>query len=629
MLQAEYGTFRLVYFEGHLSFDDPFATAETRARGDWYEVNGYPTVFIDGGRRHTAASSCDGSADLYRVSIEARLTETGAMSPILIAGSATVQVDSVAMSASFQLVDPEQLTYLRATLLVFENGVDGPADPFGHTIYNGVTRRIIDQPIDLANQGDVATMTATIPIESGWVADSLHFVAYVQQTATKEIIQGAMLPTTGEYSMTFSRLIASTMSPNGVGLFPARVENLTDAEATITLEPGSPFGDWPMDYLVCGDLTPRTGASAITLGPREVCELMIRVHTGSTKEIRTGTFLATSQTTGQFMETRLKLFNGSPSIFLVDNDGSYQSQVPVQQALEANGFLYEMHDVYVQGDPTSHQLADHDVVIWETGRLNATCLDDVAAARLMGYLDNGGGLFVTSQNYLNHVPAEGTAFTHDYLGISSFQLDRGYQVLNGVPGDPIGSGMILGLTYPWPSFRKGDDAMPGPSARTVMFANDGSHAMIRNVTAHGGKAVYLAEALDGISQDDPDPNNAKSLVARVVNWIVGNGPAEAPDGAPLQPGSSIRDTRPNPFRATTEVVVAISERAAAGSVRLEVYDLAGRRIARLLDESLSAGVHTATWDGRSDAGIGMPSGMYLCRLTTVDGSSTRKLVLMR
>jgi hypothetical protein len=604
------------------------ATEETRARNSWYGVSGWPTVFIDGGRRHEGASSCVGSTIVYGESIEERLNETGGMSPIAITGSVTVRADSITMSASFQIVDQDELTDLRATLLVFENGVQGPSDPFGHTSYNGVTRRIIDQPITIVHQGDTAAMNTTIPIGNGWIPDSLHFVAYVQQIATKEIIQGAMLPAASDYSVAFDHLIGSTQGVNGIGLFPARLENLSDQEETILLGPGTPFGDWPMDYLVCGDLTLRTGSSIVTIEPHGVCDLMIRVHTGPVKEIRTGTFLVTSQVTGRFMETRLKLYNGSPSIFLVDNDGSYQSQVPVQHALDANGYLYEMHDVYVQGDPTGHQLRDFDVVIWETGRLNGNCLDDLAVARLMEYVDNGGGLFLTSQNYLNGVPAGGTEFTRDYLGVSSFALDRGYRVLNGVPGDPIGSGLILGLTYQWPSFLRGDDAMPGPTARTAFFANDGSHAMIRNVTALGGKTVFLAEALDGISEDNPDPNNAKTLVARVVSWIVGNGPAGAPEGT-LQPGSPILAARPNPFCSTTEIEYAMTDLAAKGPVQLEIFDLSGRRIARFENSARAPGRHTVSWNGLSDDGVRIPSGIYLCRLKTADGSATRKLVFMK
>ena len=58
------------------------------------------------------------------------------------------------------------------------------------------------------------------------------------------------------------------------------------------------------------------------------------------------------------------------------------------------------------------------------------------------------------------------------------------------------------------------------------------------------------------------------------------------------------------------------ELPAAGHARLDVYDLGGRRIATLLDESLPAGRHAAAWNGRDDAGAVQPGGVYLFRLET-------------
>src|SRR5580765_3314995 len=49
-------------------------------------------------------------------------------------------------------------------------------------------------------------------------------------------------------------------------------------------------------------------------------------------------------------------------------------------------------------------------------------------------------------------------------------------------------------------------------------------------------------------------------------------------------------------------------------VQLAVYDIAGRRRARLVDQELPAGVTEVTWDGRDAAGVRVASGMYFVRL---------------
>jgi hypothetical protein len=57
---------------------------------------------------------------------------------------------------------------------------------------------------------------------------------------------------------------------------------------------------------------------------------------------------------------------------------------------------------------------------------------------------------------------------------------------------------------------------------------------------------------------------------------------------------------------------------------LRVYDMLGRPIATLLDRELTSGAHTVDFDA---AAFHLPSGVYAYRLTTPDGSLTRKMIL--
>jgi flagellar hook assembly protein FlgD len=64
-------------------------------------------------------------------------------------------------------------------------------------------------------------------------------------------------------------------------------------------------------------------------------------------------------------------------------------------------------------------------------------------------------------------------------------------------------------------------------------------------------------------------------------------------------------------------------------VSLEIFDLRGRLVARLVDESLSAGSHAVTWDGRDAKGNAVSSGTYLYRLRAGDLVQDRKMLLVR
>ena len=69
---------------------------------------------------------------------------------------------------------------------------------------------------------------------------------------------------------------------------------------------------------------------------------------------------------------------------------------------------------------------------------------------------------------------------------------------------------------------------------------------------------------------------------------------------------------PNPFNPRTEIRFALP---ADGTVTIAVYDVAGRRL-RTLDRRRArrGSDRIVSWDGRDDAGRGLPSGAYLVRV---------------
>ncbi len=83
---------------------------------------------------------------------------------------------------------------------------------------------------------------------------------------------------------------------------------------------------------------------------------------------------------------------------------------------------------------------------------------------------------------------------------------------------------------------------------------------------------------------------------------------------------------PNPFNSQTRIDFYLS---AAGPVFLAVYDILGRTVNTLIDESLPAGKHSAGWDGQSEGGAPAPSGVYFYRLVFEGQRETKKMVLVK
>ncbi len=113
-----------------------------------------------------------------------------------------------------------------------------------------------------------------------------------------------------------------------------------------------------------------------------------------------------------------------------------------------------------------------------------------------------------------------------------------------------------------------------------------------------------------------------AIYATVVS--IGWGPPVAIRDTPA-PKATLT-TWPNPFNPATTLGFVVES---AGSVRLDIYDIRGRRVATLVNRIVQPGSHEARWNGRDDRGVPAASGVYFATLRAGAGRVTRKLVLIR
>ncbi len=78
---------------------------------------------------------------------------------------------------------------------------------------------------------------------------------------------------------------------------------------------------------------------------------------------------------------------------------------------------------------------------------------------------------------------------------------------------------------------------------------------------------------------------------------------------------------PNPFNQTAVIRFTLPTRQ---RVEVTIFDLLGRRVARLADRIFPAGEHRLSWNAR-----GLSSGIYLCRIRAGNDRATRKILLLR
>ena len=83
---------------------------------------------------------------------------------------------------------------------------------------------------------------------------------------------------------------------------------------------------------------------------------------------------------------------------------------------------------------------------------------------------------------------------------------------------------------------------------------------------------------------------------------------------------------PNPFNPSTEIMFAIPKQS---NVKVVVYNLRGEEIATLVNQTMSAGNYRAVWNGRTDDGRSVASGVYFYHLQADGFTATTKMTLLK
>lgn len=94
---------------------------------------------------------------------------------------------------------------------------------------------------------------------------------------------------------------------------------------------------------------------------------------------------------------------------------------------------------------------------------------------------------------------------------------------------------------------------------------------------------------------------------------------------------SLDQNYPNPFNPSTTIRFNVGKRA---KVSVVLFDVTGKEVTTLVNDSKEAGSYNVRWNGTSGKGASVASGTYFCRLlaTVDDGSTTmetKKMALIK
>ena len=83
---------------------------------------------------------------------------------------------------------------------------------------------------------------------------------------------------------------------------------------------------------------------------------------------------------------------------------------------------------------------------------------------------------------------------------------------------------------------------------------------------------------------------------------------------------------PNPFNPTANISFSLPS---DGAVTMNVYNVAGQKVATLLDGTMSAGHHTVVWNGTNADGLAASSGVYFVTLNMKGLTAAQRMTLVR
>jgi hypothetical protein len=107
-------------------------------------------------------------------------------------------------------------------------------------------------------------------------------------------------------------------------------------------------------------------------------------------------------------------------------------------------------------------------------------------------------------------------------------------------------------------------------------------------------------------------------------YVVKMGPDRVSDVGMSPPSLTrfeLNPNYPNPFNPSTTISFSLSTES---KVKLEVFDVTGRQVTTLINQTVQLGEHQAVFDGS-----GLPSGIYFARLISQHEQATQKLLLVK
>jgi hypothetical protein len=548
-------------------------------------------------------------------------TRLGAPTPVEIESKGIITHSGGWVTATFRAVEPVSYGTMRAHFVVIEET---------SLLYPWTAREVApDATVTLSAVGDSVVVTRNFT-GGAWAGGNLNVIVFLEDDSPHEVVNAQIMPPAyhplfeapsfaSEIGYAETATYTSTLRNDG-----AVSDTISVALSQDVLPDGVGPSDWVASYREAGGSW-GTAPTAYVLDSGEEVDLEVRLvdTVGTTAGLGVTSLTAASE--GDAEATAIASFATfveQVSILLVDDDAGSALESYLETALSDTGLTAMVHDATVRGRPTLPELSSYWAVLWTTGGSSSTQLTSSDEGNMASYLEQGGNLYLTSNNLLSS-RASASTFVTDYLHVSSWSSDAGGFSMAGVAGDPISDGMALGQS-----------GGPIPTAYTDKFTSSGGDVIFTALGTPTGmkaeegshKVVFTSFPFENVKVAAAYPSNQKTLISRIIAWFQGSADVDETDGTTLA-RLSLEQNAPNPFNPVTTLSFAVP--GGASNATLRVYSVSGRVVATLHEGPLTPGPHAVVWDGTDDGGAGLASGVYFARLSADGEEVFRSMTLLK
>jgi len=302
---------------------------------------------------------------------------------------------------------------------------------------------------------------------------------------------------------------------------------------------------------------------------------------------------------------------------------------------------FEFETVYLNEarKATLGDLGAYKAILWHGNDLSDYEPAQTSVTALRQYLEAGGKVLITSYfptkafgNNSTYPVTFGPGFLRDVLKIASAEhvlFSRFTGAFPNAGGYPV----LTVDSAKTPDATKGYlniiESLEPAAGATSVYAYETTFDPLTNFGKMKGKSVgveYIGPTYSAVTLSVPlywiDRQNAKELLTHVLANRFGLLTSVKDKGETRPLEFRLEQNYPNPFNPSTQIQFTLPAQSA---VTLRVYDILGRQVAELIDQTLAPGTHQVRWEPERTA----PSGIYYYRLESGSQALTGKMLLLK